>query len=137
MNGIIRCPTCGADMIEEEFENHRCTCGKPTIRRVLDIPYQWWLKTKEDPLIAIMGEDGTLYRFLPTRLGQPDKTTNGATESKIRFMSLERIFRGVRFHVTASKLRLPLSPQLFPHTLHRGRPRPLMTPQGRLPLTSL
>ncbi|HME19356.1 MAG TPA: hypothetical protein VKF15_06460 [Nitrososphaerales archaeon] len=81
MDGIVHCPNCGASVIAEEEEFHKCGIGKPTIRRVVDVAYQWWLKAKGDPLIAIMGADGTLYRFLPSpNAGHPYKSPEEDTK---------------------------------------------------------
>ena len=66
-------------MIEEESATHKCGIGKPTIRRIVDLAYSWWLKAKGDPMIAIMGEDGTLYRFSPVAQ-HPFKSPEDATE---------------------------------------------------------
>ncbi len=82
MNGIAQCPTCGSRMIEEEFATHKCGIPRPSIRRVLDVLYDWWLSEKEPDgrFIAIMAKDGTLYRFAPspksdTQNGHRDKET--------------------------------------------------------------
>ncbi len=94
MKGIVRCPTCGADLIEEEFVVHKCNLGKPTIRRIVDVTYQWWLKAKNDPFIAIMGEDGTLYRFSPapnTLKYHPDDERNLVSQSKSYIRNGDRL----------------------------------------------
>lgn len=62
------------------LESHKCAIiGKPTIRRVVDVSYQWWLKAKNDPMIAILAQDGTLYRFSPSdeTLQEKDPTKTG------------------------------------------------------------
>jgi hypothetical protein len=93
MNGIIRCPSCGASVIEEEFAGHKCGLGKPTIRRVVDLAYQWWLKARGDPLIAIMGEDGTLYRFSPV-MQNPFKSPEDAREYRLTTLRLNMVEQG-------------------------------------------
>jgi hypothetical protein len=67
-------------MISEEFVFHECSLSRPSIKRVLDIPYDWWLsqKEKDGQFIAIMGNDGTLYRFTPT----PESDTQNGHHEK-------------------------------------------------------
>ena len=62
MENVGRCPKCGAFLVAENYETHRCRT--PIDVREIDVDYYFETDSGQGRILIAKGLDGVLYRLI-------------------------------------------------------------------------